>query len=165
MAPVIPVSSSIVNSASRAGCSISLLSKIAIILATPKPLSAPSVVPLAFTQSPSTYILIPLVSKSKSVSLFFWCTISRCACSTIGFLSSIPAVAGFLITTFPVSSTRVSRLRLFPNFFINSITRSSFFEGRGTSFKSANLFHKIFGSNSLISSFIVLYFGLSQRYW
>ena len=34
-------------------------------------LSAPSVVPLAFTQSPSMIILMPSLSKSKSVSLFF----------------------------------------------------------------------------------------------
>ena len=70
-APVIPVSSSMVNKASIAGCWISSLSKTAIIVATPRPLSAPSVVPFALTQSPSTYISIPCVSKSKVVSLFF----------------------------------------------------------------------------------------------
>ena len=58
-APVIPVSSSIVKRASKAGCAMSLLSKMDIIVATPKPLSAPKVVPLARTQSPSTYIWIP----------------------------------------------------------------------------------------------------------
>ena len=70
-APVIPVSSSIVNKASIFGCEISLLSKTAIIAATPKPLSAPKVVPLALTQSPSTYILIPEFKKSNSTPLFF----------------------------------------------------------------------------------------------
>ncbi|MNS57681.1 hypothetical protein D3C72_905770 [compost metagenome] len=150
-APVIPVSSSIVNKASIAGCGISLLSRIAIIVATPSPLSAPSVVPRARTQSPSTYISIPCVSKSKTVSAFFWCTISKCPCITIGLRFSIPGVAGFLMITFLISSSKVSRPKLFPKFFINSITRSSFFDGRGTAFKSANLFQSAFGSRFLIS--------------
>jgi 4-hydroxythreonine-4-phosphate dehydrogenase len=42
-----------------------------MMLATPIPLSAPNVVPRALTQSSSTYISIPCVSKSKSVSAFF----------------------------------------------------------------------------------------------
>ena len=52
-APVIPVSSSMVNNASNVGCSISLLDNKVIILATPIPLSAPNVVSFAVTQSPS----------------------------------------------------------------------------------------------------------------
>ena len=66
-----PVSSSIVNKASIAGCLISVEAKTLIIAATPKPLSAPKVVPWAFTHSPSIFILIPSVSKSKIVSEFF----------------------------------------------------------------------------------------------
>ena len=50
---------------------MSELSKMLIIAATPNPLSAPKVVPFAFTQSPSAYISIPCVSKSKSTSLVF----------------------------------------------------------------------------------------------
>ena len=75
-APVIPVSSSIVNNASRGGCGMSLLSSVANIVATPMPLSDPKVVPSARTQSPSTYIFIPCVIKSNVVSLFFWHTMS-----------------------------------------------------------------------------------------
>ena len=71
IAPVIPVSSSIVKSASRLGCSISVEAKTAIIEATPKPLSAPKVVPSAVTQSPWINILIPSFSKLKIVSEFF----------------------------------------------------------------------------------------------
>ncbi|MNR11670.1 hypothetical protein D3C85_1279800 [compost metagenome] len=71
-APVIPVSSSIVNKASIAGCTIVEEAKIAIIVATPIPLSAPRVVPFALTQSPSTNISIPCVSKLKLLSPFFW---------------------------------------------------------------------------------------------
>ena len=52
-APVIPVSSSIVNSASTGPCSISFDSSTAIAAATPIPLSAPRVVPFAVTHSPS----------------------------------------------------------------------------------------------------------------
>ena len=77
IAPVIPVSSSMVNNASIFGCTISLDDKTAIIAATPKPLSAPKVVPAALIQSPSTNILIPSLSKSKMVSEFFWCTMSK----------------------------------------------------------------------------------------
>ena len=71
IAPVIPVSSSMVNKASIAGCLISSEDSIAIIVATPKPLSAPNVVPSAVTQSPFICILIPSVSKLKTVSEFF----------------------------------------------------------------------------------------------
>ena len=121
-----------------AGCGISVLSKTAIIAATPKPLSAPKVVPLARTQSPSTYISMPWVSKSKTVSLFFWCTISKWPCNTMGLRFSIPGVAGLRMITFRISSSKVSNPKRFPKSFINWITCSSFLEGRGTAFKSAN---------------------------
>ena len=56
LAPVIPVSSSMVNNASIAGCSISFDDNVAIIVATPILLSAPRVVPSASIQSPLTRI-------------------------------------------------------------------------------------------------------------
>src|SRR6056300_854 len=127
----------------------------AIIKATPIPLSEPNVVPCAFTQSPSTTILIPSLSKSKMVSLFFWCTISRCACKTTGVLFSIPADAGFLINTLPIWSTSVGRLKLWPKSTMNWITRSSFFEGRGTAFKSAKWFQTALGAKALTSLLIL----------
>ena len=46
-APVSPVSSSIVNSSSSGPCTSSLDSRIASMVATPIPLSEPSVVPVA----------------------------------------------------------------------------------------------------------------------
>ena len=49
-----PVSSSMVNTASSGGCSSSLLSSTANAIATAMPSSPPSVVPSADTQSPST---------------------------------------------------------------------------------------------------------------
>ena len=53
LAPYIPVSSSAVISASMGPCFRSVDSITAIIAATPRPSSAPRVVPFAFTQSPS----------------------------------------------------------------------------------------------------------------
>ena len=58
-APVIPVSSSTVNRASIAGCAMSVEESTAMIAATPIPLSAPKVVPLALMISPLTNISIP----------------------------------------------------------------------------------------------------------
>ena len=54
IAPSMPVSSSMVNTASSGGCSSSLLSSTASAIATAMPSSPPSVVPSADTQSPST---------------------------------------------------------------------------------------------------------------
>ena len=72
-----------IRSISKFGLSVVTIvfeDKIAIIAATPKPLSAPKVVPFARIQSPSWYISIPCWSKSKTVLAFFWCTISRWLC-------------------------------------------------------------------------------------
>ncbi len=137
---------------------MSELSKIDMIVATPKPLSAPKVVPFAFTQSPSTSILIPSVSKSKFTSLFFWQTISKCDCITIDLRFSIPAVAGFLIITFPTSSTVVSNPRFSPNSLMKAITFSSFFDGLGTAFNLEKFFQIICGS-ILDSSMKFLFFS------
>ena len=142
-----------------AGCEIVSLSSMAIIVATPNPLSAPKVVPLARTQSPSTYMAMPWVSKSNTVSLFFWCTISKCDCITTLVRFSMPGVAGFLMITLPTASTRVSSPSCLPKSTIKLITRSSFLEGRGTAFKSANLFHNNCGSKARISEFITLFFS------
>ena len=73
----------------------------------------------------------------------------------MAFRSSIPAVAGFLMMTFPTSSSIVSKLSAAPKSFINAMTRSSFFEGRGTAFKSANLFQTALGSSSRMSWLII----------
>ena len=135
-APVMPVSSSMVNRASMAGWGMSLESKMAKMAATPIPLSAPSVVPSARTQSPSTYILMPCVSKSKSVSAFFWHTMSRWLCNTMCRLPSMPGVAGLRIKTFPTSSVWVSNPQFLPKSMTQLRTSSSFFEGRGMRFSS-----------------------------
>ena len=158
IAPVIPVSSSIVNKASIAGCLMVFEANTLIIAATPIPLSAPNVVPSARTQSPSTIILIPSVSKLKLVSEFFWCTISKCDCNTTVLRFSMPFEAGFLIITFPTGSTIVSRFNFFPKSTINCITFSSFLEPLGTAFKSAKLFQSSVGSRALISFVIFLLF-------
>ena len=115
-APYIPVSSSTVKSASKGGCTTSLSARIAIAVATPIPLSAPRVVPLAVTHSPfsSTYASMGSFSKSNTLSEFFCGTISKCPCRIIPGWLSIPALAGLRIRTLPISSTMVSRPRLRP---------------------------------------------------
>ncbi len=115
-APYIPVSSSTVKSASNGGCTTFLSAKIAIAVATPIPLSAPSVVPLAVTHSPfsSMYASMGSFSKSKTLSLFFCGTISMWPCRiTPGWFSN-PAEAGLRMSTLPISSVSVSNPKLRP---------------------------------------------------
>ena len=76
-APVIPVSSSTVKSASIGPCSISFDSSTASAVATPIPLSPPRVVPVAFTQPSTMRGLIGSFRKSCSTSEFFCGTMSR----------------------------------------------------------------------------------------
>ena len=64
LAPSIPVSSVAVNNASTGPCERSFDARTAIAAATPIPLSAPSVVPLAFTHSPSMMVSIGSLAKS-----------------------------------------------------------------------------------------------------
>ena len=56
---------------------MSVLSITASAAATPTPLSAPSVVPSAFSQSPSRFTLMGSVSKLCAVPSFFSHTMSR----------------------------------------------------------------------------------------
>ncbi len=66
-APSMFVSSSDVKTHSRYGVIVSL-SRNASIIATPMPLSAPSVVPLAFSQPSSIYEVMGSLEKSWSTS-------------------------------------------------------------------------------------------------
>ena len=77
-APRRPTSSSTVAINSSLGCSYSSLSRIAKLIAIAIPLSPPRVVPLAFIQSPSTYISRPSFLKSMVDSGVFSQTISIC---------------------------------------------------------------------------------------
>ena len=123
-APTMPVSSSIVNKASIGPCFSSLLSSTAMAAATPMPLSAPSVVPFAFTQSPSIMVSIGSVSNVCFLSLFFCGTISTCACKITGVRFSMPGVAGLRIKILPVLSTRVSKPSDFPKSVISLVMAS-----------------------------------------
>ena len=109
--PYIQVSSSAVISASSGPCFRSLLSNTAIIAATPIPSSLPSVVPLAFTHSPSMYVSIGSVSKLCLLSSVFCGTISMCACRVAIGRLSIPGVAGLRITMFSAPSLKASMPR------------------------------------------------------
>ena len=103
-APVRPVSSSTVKSASIAGCSRVLSSNTANAAAIPIPQSAPRVVPLALTHSPSMYVSIGSFSKSNSTLEFFSHTMSMCDWRITAGRSSKPGVAALRITTLPVAS-------------------------------------------------------------
>ena len=81
-APLMSVSSSVVKSNSRGGCESPGASATANAVATPMPSSAPSVVSLACSQSPSRTKTIGSVVKSWGDEGFFWHTMSVCACKT-----------------------------------------------------------------------------------
>ena len=100
IAPNIVVSSSEVKIHSNLGAFIFSQSNTANIIATPIPLSAPSVVPLAFIKSPSTYNSRPSLEKSWLLSGSFSQIISVCACNAMAGLFSLPGVAFFFIIIF-----------------------------------------------------------------
>ena len=114
LAPVMPVSSSMVTSTSRGPCLSSPDSSTERAIETPTPLSAPSVVPQAFTHSPSTRVSIGSFSKSCSTSEFFCGTMSICPWRITPLRFSMPGVAGFLIIILPISSLMVSSPSDFP---------------------------------------------------
>ena len=149
-APVSPVSSSRVKTHSIGPCSMSLLSRIASSMAQPIPSSAPNVVPLALSHSPSIYVWIASFLKSKSMSTSFSHTMSMWLCRITVFLFSKPGVAPLRMITLPVSSTLVSRPWSSPNFFKYSIIFSSCFEGRGIWLIFANCSNTQAGINSLL---------------
>lgn len=107
-APTMEVSSSAVMSAFRGSCLRVLSSMIAIMAATPIPSSAPRVVLLAYTQSPSMCVSIGSVSKLCADAGDFCGTMSMCACRMIPLRFSMPGDAGFFMTMFPAGSWNAS---------------------------------------------------------
>ena len=103
-APSIPVSSSVVKTASTGGLLLSE-SRSASIMATAIPSSAPSVVPTAEILSPSTARSIPSFSTSLVQSGAFSQTISRCPARSIGSALSQPT-AGAKIMQLLLSSCK-----------------------------------------------------------
>ena len=79
-APVSPVSSSTVKSASSGPCCAAGSSSTANAAAMPMPQSAPSVVPSAFTHPPSMRVRMASRSKSNTTSERFSQTMSMCDC-------------------------------------------------------------------------------------
>ena len=149
LAPVRPVSSSTVNRASTGPCTRVLSTITASDAAIPIPLSAPRVVPSARSQSPSTMVLIGIVSKSNDLS-FDSHTISICDCRTTVGASSLPGVAGLLITTLPIASVRTAILLRAAKSRRYSRIFSSFFDGRGTWLISSKIEKTRAGLRSLI---------------
>ncbi len=101
-------------------------------VATPMPLSAPSVVPLAFTQSPSTRTSMGSVMKSNSTSEFFSQTMSRWPWMITVGADSWPGVAGTFTVKLPVASLRTSKPFSFAQASTWAEIFSSCLEGRGT---------------------------------
>ena len=130
-APYIPVSSSVVKSASSGGCAAVSSSKTASIMATAMPSSAPKVVPSAESISPMSTRRKPSFLKSIAQSAVFSHTISRCPCKiTVGWFS-YPAVAAFLIITLLSASFLYSRPCSLAKFTQNSLIPSVFPEPCG----------------------------------
>ena len=156
-APVSPVSSSRVKTHSIGPCSMLSESRMASSIAHPIPSSAPSVVPLAFIHSPSTYVCIGSFSKSIFTSGSFSQTMSMWLCRIIVGRPSIPFVAFFLISTLPVSSTLVSNPLLSPNWRRYSIIFSSFLEGLGIALIFANCSKTHAGFSSIFAILVIFY--------
>jgi len=150
-APVRPVSSSTVKSASTGPCSTEGSIRTASAAAMPIPQSAPSVVPSALTHPPSMRVRIGSRSKSNSTSEFFSQTMSICDWRiTVGRFSK-PGVAGLRITTLPTASFLYSRLCFRAKSTRNSMILPSFFEGRGTRVMASNCSQTMRGSRLVIA--------------
>ena len=108
LAPNMPVSSSRVMSASIGPCFRLLSSITDMMAATPSPLSAPNVVPLAFTQPLSIQGRMGSVSKLCVDSVSRSGTMSMWACRMTPLRFSMPADAGLRITMFPAGSLKAS---------------------------------------------------------
>ena len=158
LAPYIPVSSSAVMRASTGPCCMSLASMTAMMAATPMPLSAPSVVFLAFTQSPSIHVSIGSVSKLCVLSGVFCGTMSMCACSMMPFLFSIPGVAGFRITILPAGSLNASTPFSAAKSSRNCCIFSRCPLGRGTCVSAWKFFQMHVGCRSLIVFIVCLFY-------
>mmetsp|Transcript_28255 Transcript_28255/g.90387 ORF Transcript_28255/g.90387 Transcript_28255/m.90387 type:complete len:233 (+) Transcript_28255:2742-3440(+) len=135
IAPVKPVSSSIVKRHSSGGSVAVSSCSSARMVAQPTPLSAPSVVPSAVSHSPWASLTrvkrMGSVSKSNSVSAFFSHTMSTWPWSTTGAASSPPLRPGNLSTRLPTSSCFHSRPRSSAKAFMKFCTASSLRDGRG----------------------------------
>ncbi len=130
-APSSPCSSDTVKRSSRGPCAISGSSAAAIAAATPIPLSAPSVVPSASTQSPSRTTLIRPSRGSYGLDGSRSHTMSRCAWRTTVCAPSRPDEAGIWTTTFPAASTSDAKPRSPAQPNTCARAASSCFGGRG----------------------------------
>ena len=130
--PYMVVSSSAVMKASRGPWQRLSSSKMAIIVATAIPSSAPSVVLRARTHSPSIHVSMGSVSKLCCESGVFCGTMSMCPCNVTTLRSSIPGDAALYIRTLPALSRRDSMWCSFAQLSKNCCIFSRCPEGRGT---------------------------------
>ena len=157
-APIIDVSSSAVMRALSGPCFMFLSSMMAMIAATPIPSSAPRVVLLAYTQSPSMRVSIGSFMKSCVLVGVFCGTMSICACRIMPLRFSIPGDAGFFITMFPAGSMNASP----PAFLAKSSRNCCIFsrcpDGRGTCVNKSKLRQMHSGCRFLISDIDIVGF-------
>ena len=106
-APSSPTSSATVISSWSGPCGSEASSTSAIIAAIATPSSAPSVVPLAVSQSPSISSSIRPSAGSFGLSGWRSQTMSRCPCSTTVGADSRPSVAGTSKTRLRAASWRI----------------------------------------------------------
>ncbi len=136
LAPVRPCSSETVKRSSSGPCGSSGSSDTASAAATPIPLSAPSVVPSARTQSPSTRTSMRPSRGSNGLAGSRSQTMSRWAWRTTTCALSRPEEAGTRTTTLPSSSTVASRDRAAAHASTCARACPSAFDGRGISVSS-----------------------------
>ena len=124
----------------------SLASITASAAATPMPLSAPSVVPSAWTQSPSSTGVIGSFSKSCFLPSFFSHTMSRWPCRIVGLADSRPLVAALLTMTLPAASCRADSPMRLASARTKAAAAFSFLDPRGIALSARKCFHRAFGS-------------------
>ena len=161
-APVRPVSSSTVKSASRGPCSTAGSISAASAAAMPMPQSAPSVVPSALTHPSSMRVRMASCSKSNSTSEFFSQTMSMCDWRMTAGRFSKPGVAGLRMTTLPVASLRYSMPWRSANATRKSMIRPSFFEGRGTCVMASNCSQTMRGSREVMDDIADWFYGFMR---
>jgi hypothetical protein len=102
-------------------------------MAQPMPLSAPSVVPSAVTQSPWTCSRMGSVVKSCLVAAFFSQTMSTWPWMSTGLARSRPGLAGMEISRLPTLSSLQARPRSAAQALNMAWTAASLPDPRGTS--------------------------------
>ena len=158
-APVSPVSSSTVKRHSSGGMVMesSDESRSASAAATPIPLSAPSVVSVAFNQPPLVRKRMGSTAKSCVDDGVFCVTMSRCPWMITGGVPAAQFTPPRVITALPTASLLIVRPgRAATKARSQSITRCSCFDARGMDDSSPKYFHRFDGAPRVCASLAVM---------